>query len=498
LLFAIIGPNRPVQQIYLFDFNGKVFGTGTDNRQQNMSVRKKPWYNNVMNNNGKKYLSIPMKDLELSKYVTSNKDLYYVSLCRIYFDYYNIPNGIVEVKQYYDEIFKSLNESQQSETNEANVYVYNSDGTIIYPLIDNPSKNDAYYFNLCHSTSSEKSSISANNPFTKEKELLNYTYSDFTGWTTVVVESEQKLLSPVFSFTRIVMLFTGVILLLALGFSFFAAKKITVPISKLRKAIKALNLESISTSTPEALISDLNELEDLNQAFHKMNLKVKKSLDDLILSQNHEMQSRMLALQSQMNPHFLYNTLNTISVMAEEAMDNQIIKMCSNVSSLLRYISSDKSPIVKLSTEIEYTEKYLECMKLRYGNKFSYSIEFDEGIKEINIPKLVIQPLVENALKYGTNREPPWFIRISGYRTNTYWQVDVQDNGPGFDPEGLKYLLEKIEQIDNSGLLPSLDLDGMGLLNIYMRLKLSYKNQMIFQIKDYITGGAIITIGGSL
>lgn len=498
VLFAIIGPNRPVQQIYLYGFNNMAFGTGTDNRQQNISVQEKPWFNEVMGNNGKKYISVPMKDEELSKFVTQSGSPYFISLCREYFDNYNAPQGIVEVKQYYDEIFKGIAGNVQNSADGARIYVYDANGYVIYPLEDKASAENSYYFKLRNSVASGKSSITANNPLSKERELLDYNFSKYTGWTTVVVVSENKLLSPVFAFTRILVPVAVIILFLALILSFFAAKKITVPIARLNRAIKGFNLESPVAPAPTEIASDLNELEDLNQAFHNMNVKLKKSHDELMLSQQHEMQARMLALQSQMNPHFLYNTLATISVMAEESMDEQIVEMCGNVSDMLRYISSDKSPLVRLGTEIEYTEKYLSCMKFRHGGKLSYSIEIEEEMKDIKIPKLVIQPLVENALKYGTRQEPPWNIRICGHRTHTYWQISVQDNGPGFDPQRLNTIHRVIEDIDRNGLLPSLELEGMGLLNIYMRLKLSYKNQMIFSIGDNISGGALITIGGSV
>lgn len=499
VLFAIIGPNRPVQQIYLYDFNGRVFGTGTDNRQRNINVGEKPWFNEVMNLNGKKYISIPMKDEELSKFVTQSGNLYFISLCRVYFDNYDVPQGIVEVKQYYNEIFKGFEGNTHNRADEANIYVYDNNGSLIYPLEENTSEKDYYYFKLRNSMSHQSFRKTSKNPFTNERELLYYKYSDYTGWTTVVVVSENKLLSPILAFTRIVLLVTIIILLFALVLSFFAAKKITIPIAKLKKAIKEFNLESpVAASTSIEFSSDLNELENLIQAFHKMDIELKRSHNELMLSQRQEMQARMLALQAQMNPHFLYNTLATISVMAEESMNEQIIEMCANVSDMLRYISSDKIPLVRLSAEIEYTERYLSCMKFRHGNKLSYSIEIDEDMKNIKIPKLVIQPLVENALKHGIKRTPPWKINIFGHKTNTHWQISVQDNGIGFDPEKLKILNEKIEEIERNGLFPSLELEGMSLLNIYIRLKLSYKSEMIFQIKDNISGGTVITIGGSI
>ncbi|MDP4180834.1 MAG: histidine kinase [Bacillota bacterium] len=498
VLFTIIGPNRPVQQIYLYDFNGRAFGTGTDNRQQNIPVNKKTWFKEVMKKNGKKYISQPMKDEELEKFAAQSESTLFISLCRVYFGNYNEPQGIIEAKQYYDEIFKSVQENMSINSNKESIYVYDNNGNIMYPLRQKMTKMDTYYFNLKNSTTNKVNSITANNPFSNKRELINYKYSNYTGWTTVVVVSENKLLAPVFDFARILLLTTLGIFLLALIVSYFAAKKITNPISQLNKAIKEFNLGSPIADVTTEHSSDLNELEDLNQAFNKMNIKLKKSHIELMLSQKHEMQSRMLALQSQMNPHFLYNTLSTISVMAEESMDEQIVELCSNVSDLLRYISSDKSPLVELKTEIQYTEKYLSSMKFRYGNKLTYSIEIEEEMKKVKIPKLLIQPIVENALKYGTRKEPPWNIKVRGHMTNTFWQVSVQDNGAGFDLEKLNGILKSIEELDRSVLLPSLEIEGMGLLNIYMRLKLYYKNQMIFHIGNHVSGGAMITIGGSL
>lgn len=499
ILFAIIGASRPVQQIYLYDFNGRVFGTGSDNRQRNELVSDKPWYNEVIGAKDKKYISVPMTDEELSKFVTKHKDVYFISLCRLYYDKNDTPQGIIEVKQYYDTIFKTLKSAMNDNINKASIYVYNSSGSLVYPLSSaTPAATDSYYYKLLKSVPADKSSISAVNPYTREKELLDFKYSEYTGWTTIVAVSENSLLAPVFDFTKMLMGAAVIILLLALTFSFFAAKKITIPLSNLRKAIKTINLNSLQNTQAMELTSDLNELEDLNRAFQHMNEKVRQSHDDLILSQKHEMQSKMLALQSQMNPHFLYNTLANISVMAEESMGEQIVEMCSNLSDMLRYISSDQSPTVNLSTEIEYTKKYLGCMKSRYGDKLSYLIELDDTMKEIKVPKMIVQPIVENALKYSTRHEPPWEIRISGYKSNTLWMIVVKDNGPGFEPEKLDYITQKIAEINTSGLLPSLELDGMGLLNIYIRLRLSYKNQTIFQIADNIEAGSNVTIGGSL
>ena len=498
MLTAINGPSRPVQQIYLYDFKGKVFGTGFDNRQQNINVADKIWFNDVMTREKNKVITLPHKDPELTKFVSQNSNLQYISLCRMYFDKYNTPQGIVEVKQSYDTVLDTIIEYMNKNSDIESIYIYDKIGNLIYPLKDNLNKNDGYYFKYCNIKTVEGSSLLVSNPITNERELLEYKYSDYTGWIIAVAVSEKKLLQPVLSFTKIMGLLTLITLFFSLLFSYFVAKKYTNPIGKLRRTIKFMDVQDSLNSMPQDLGSGLIELEELNRSFIKMNLKVKKSVEYLLMSQQHENQARMLALQSQMNPHFLYNTLTTISIMAEEGMDEQITKMCVDVSDMLRYISSDKSPLVQIDTEIEYTKKYLACMKIRYGDKLTYSIDIDKTMMEIHIPKLIIQPLVENSLKFGTNREPPWDIKIYGEIGNDCWRIEVIDNGPGFNSEKLKLINQKITVINQNGLLPSLEIEGMGLLNIYIRLKLVYNKEMIFEITENPLGGTIIIIGGSL
>ena len=137
-------------------------------------------------------------------------------------------------------------------------------------------------------------------------------------------------------------------------------------------------------------------------------------------------------------------------------------------------------------------------MQFRYGKKLLYEIKIDDQLKEILIPKLIIQPLVENAIKYSTIKAPPWSIKINGSISDGYWQINVIDNGEGFEAEKLEQFNQKIKEIEQDGLLPGLEMEGMGLLNIYIKLMLVYKNQKIFRIAKYPEGGSIITIGGSL
>ena len=493
VLMGILGPNMPVKQINLYDFSGRMFATGTYNTDIKFSFRRQAWYRQVLKNAGKKYITAPHEDVPVSKLINANLHGKYISLCREYYDKNYNPQGIVEIEQDYNTIFSIL---KNNNTKREHVYVYNSVGDILYP--DNLSpKEAAIYSKYCIAFTSQKGFVSIKNSVTKQNELLSYVKSDDTGWTTIVVMSEQAFMQPIYLFSVVLLISTIALLALAFFLSLLTAKKITSPISKLRKAVKDIDY----SNAPAASIAELNsgfiELEELNHAFIKMEARVKKSVEEAMLSHQSEMQSRILALQSKMNPHFLYNTLSVISAMAEEEMCQQIKGICVNVSDMLRYISSDTS-LIELDNEIQYIDQYIACIKCFYADKLSYSIEIDSAMYELKIPKLLVQPLVENAIKHGTKNAPPWVVSVKGFIKDSLWQIDVFDNGPGFDLKQLDTLNKKILEITKTGLLPSLEIEGMGLLNTYIRLKMTYGNDTIFRIENNPTGGSKVSIGGTI
>lgn len=496
ILTAAIGPSRPVEQLYLYDFEGNVYGNGFDNSARSYIQADKPWFSKVVEQAGGKYIDRPQSDREMSRYISSREPQYSVSLFRMFYDRYNVPMGIVEVKQYYNRIFKSVNDFVEQRAYMEDVLVYDGDGRLIYPLQEEAGRYAPYMEMLGGEPPAAERSPSIRNPVTGDKELLSVHHSEVTGWNTVVIVSEAALLKPLYAFSKRTVLVAMAILLLAIVLSFAASKKITHPILKIHRAVRGINLEDLGTGklARQELNSGLHELDHLHLSFVQMSGRLKQSMDDLLLSQSQELQARLVALQSQMNPHFLYNTLATIHAMAEEGMNEQIIAMTENMSDFLRYFSSDES-VVPLAQELLHTEKFLEINTIRYGRKLGYTITMAPDLSQLRIPKLIIQPLVENSLKFMTVNEPPWLIRLSGELEGDGWQLTVTDNGPGFSPDSLAQLHGKIAHMKETGVLPVLKLDGMGLLNIYMRLQLSYGARTRFEAYNAPEGGAVITIG---
>ena len=208
----------------------------------------------------------------------------------------------------------------------------------------------------------------------------------------------------------------------------------------------------------------------------------------------------MKALHAQMNPHFIFNSLNSIKEMILHQDTRNASLYLSRFAHLIRLnLEHSRKTFITLRQNVEYLESYLEMEQLRFAD-FSYHIGIGHEVDpdEIRIAPMLIQPLVENAIKHGTQSAPPWHIEIQGFIENQQWQITVKDNGPGFSPESLANIDKKIQEIDERGLLPNLELNGMALLNIYIRLKLVYREKMLFQIETPGESGAMVTIGGIL
>jgi two-component system sensor histidine kinase YesM len=114
---------------------------------------------------------------------------------------------------------------------------------------------------------------------------------------------------------------------------------------------------------------------------------------------------------------------------------------------------------------------------------------------DAQVPRLIIQPLVENCMKYGNNCQPPWKISIIGECTDQKWEIHISDNGPGFTDEALEKIREKIRQSEEHPGIPDVEIHGMGLLNVYLRWKLAYQERMIFRCENLPEGGSCVTLG---
>lgn len=497
-LVAIIGPSRLAEQIYLYSLDGLYYGSGFDTRVQTYTLEENPYIKPLLEEPSRRIISKPKVDLQLSKYYSSDEGKYSLSLYRPLFDAYNVPIGVIEIKQYAYRVFESAASFAENNLYNGQVYVLNEHGEQLYPYVDNVyQQRDLPIPLLTKERSTPSYSMPVIDPITQEKQLLSLHHSPATGWYTALIVSEHDLFAPLQRFTMQLAITALLLLGLGIGLSFYAADKITLPIFRIKRAIRNFSFEHIGSSViaQRQMNSGITELNELHHTVQHMSERLKQSLDDLLRSETQRHQSQLSALQSQMNPHFLYNMLANLQEMAEQEMNEQLIETIEHMSDFLRYITS-KEEQVPLRDELAHTLNYLRISQLRFGKRLSFHVSVPSELQNLLIPKLLIQPLVENSIKFAATGQPPWQINITGTLHQDQWQIEVSDNGPGFNPGVLEALHQRISALSDTETMPELSLNGMGLLNIYMRLQLMYGNNKRFALTNRPTGGASIVVGG--
>lgn len=233
-------------------------------------------------------------------------------------------------------------------------------------------------------------------------------------------------------------------------------------------------------------ICSSREFQTIGESYNLMLDSLKEQIE-----KNREMIAHMAfaqikQLESQINPHFLFNTLENIRIMCK--LDTaKADKMIVNLSSLLRYSISNAEEDVTVRQDMENTQHYLSILKMRFNRRFQYSIHMDEDIMELVIPKLLIQPLIENSIKYGFGDRENLTVEISGYREAECLIVVCRDDGMGIEQEILRELEQTLTQPKNRS-------SHLGLYNIHKRIQLKYNGDYGMSIKSEAGNGTTIIL----
>lgn len=281
----------------------------------------------------------------------------------------------------------------------------------------------------------------------------------------------------------------------------FLIKKMTKSLEETRNNILNYSCENHFSKTNTT--SQIDEIDLINDAFKKVVNELEEANMRKLQSQTSELHSYLLSLQAQINPHFLYNTLMNISAVGVECGSKKIVDMCKQLSDFFRYTSSGSNENITLRDEIKITESYLKLMKSRYGEHLEYSIVADPNMLDINVPKMIIQPFVENCINHAFNQcAPVWKISIVGRMEEKKWVIRIQDNGVGIcetkKQEIKNNIINYIEEIEKGTLHNKFSCGGMGIANIYLRMYLYYRGNFHFEIIENIQKGSAIEIGGTI
>lgn len=321
-----------------------------------------------------------------------------------------------------------------------------------------------------------------------ERYQLLSTHSKLADWRTVGVFKSGELLGPVLQLRRYTIMLALIAILVASVTAITFSTSFTKPISKLRRLMAEAEHGNLNVRFEGR--RDHGEIAQLGAGFNNMMEKIRSLLQLVYVEQKNKREADIRTLQAQIKPHFLYNTLDTIRWMAEERSAIEIVQMVSALTKLFRIGLSRGREVIPLSDEIEHVKCYLFIQQVRYEDKLDYEIDVAEGCMQDQVNKLVLQPLVENAIYHGIKQKRgTGHIKVSAYEEAGKLVLKVQDDGAGMTPEQCEKLNEALrapggEEYDH----------GYGIFNVNDRIRLSHGDEygLSYQLNE--SGGVTVTI----
>ncbi|MDR2655500.1 MAG: sensor histidine kinase [Oscillospiraceae bacterium] len=311
----------------------------------------------------------------------------------------------------------------------------------------------------------------------------------YTGWRVISVVPTSEFTMSVAQTRILVIAVTGFAIMLIIIMNAFISSRVADPIKKLEQSVRDLEKGNLALNI---FIGGPYEIERLGKAIRSTVDRIISLMGDIV--KEHEQKRRMEfdALQAQINPHFLYNTLDSIVWMIESERYPEAITMVTALASLFRISLSKGKNIISIGEELKHAQNYLHIQKIRYKNKFSVEINADSEILSCGTIKLIVQPLIENSIYHAMQiMDGDGEIKINGYQKNGGVYIEVRDNGMGMTQEKIASLLEDTSEPapvdERSG-------SGIGLKNVHQRIKLYYGQEYGLEIESELDEGTTVRI----
>jgi len=409
-------------------------------------MMEESWYKNAIDNQ-----KMPALSSARQQAFTMDKDTWVISLSQEILDASGENLGVVLLDLKYNVIEEYLDHLPLGE--EGFAFIMDENKQVVY-------HPDTSYFTNEDKKKSLNQLLAQKSGFINDK-LIHQVSIEGTHWTLVGVSSLDRLNILKRQIIE-VLIFVGIIsLLLIIGGSYMIAGRMTKPIRKLQSAMSKLESFTLERAS--------YEVEDLSNSYHKMLEEIDSLVKEIRSNEKYLREYELNALHSQINPHFLYNTLDTIVWMAEFNDSEKVIEVTKALSQFFRISLSKGQELISLENEMDHVRQYLFIQKMRYEDELNYSLDLEMSLKDFKVPKIILQPLVENAIYHGIKEKSgSGHIEIKCYEEDDVI-IEIKDDGVGFDSN-----------------TSSMKLGGVGLENVKKRIKLVYPNSefLVNSMKD--------------
>lgn len=467
--------------IACFTRDGELLGAApVGSLKKNVNITTQSWFEDASD----KMENLHFSDLHVQNIFENKSGRYYwvVSLSRgvELTNDGKMSGGILLV----DMNFSGIQQLFTEVNNDGKGYVYliGRDGEIIY----HPRQN-LIFSNIIQENNQTASTYDEgvhNEEFQGEQRVVVVKTVGYTGWKIVSVVSKESLFSDL-NQTRMMALLNLVLAIFLMIFvNQYVAVRITDPLKKLEKSIQGIEMKQ----QPVVYIGGPPEIQHLGLTIRFMVEELQELTDKMVKEQEEKRKNELDALQSQINPHFLYNTLDSIMWMIESERYEDAVSMVQALGRLLRISLSRGKNVISVGDELQHARSYLAIQKYRYKNKFTSYFEVEPDIEQYKTIKLVIQPLIENAIYYGMEyMDGEGEIHIRAYTREQDLYLEVEDNGPGMPEEQVEHLLTGGEKARQKG-------SGIGLKNVNQRIQLYFGTQYGLEIESEPDEGTVVRI----
>ena len=467
--------------IACFTRDGELLGAApVGSLKKNVNITAQSWFEDASD----KMENLHFSDLHVQNIFENKSGRYYwvVSLSRgvELTNDGKMSGGILLV----DMNFSGIQQLFTEVNNDGKGYVYliGRDGEIIY----HPRQN-LIFSNIIQENNQTASTYDEgvhNEEFQGEQRVVVVKTVGYTGWKIVSVVSKESLFSDL-NQTRMMALLNLVLAIFLMIFvNQYVAVRITDPLKKLEKSIQGIEMKQ----QPVVYIGGPPEIQHLGLTIRFMVEELQELTDKMVKEQEEKRKNELDALQSQINPHFLYNTLDSIMWMIESERYEDAVSMVQALGRLLRISLSRGKNVISVGDELQHARSYLAIQKYRYKNKFTSYFEVEPDIEQYKTIKLVIQPLIENAIYYGMEyMDGEGEIHIRAYTREQDLYLEVEDNGPGMPEEQVEHLLTGGEKARQKG-------SGIGLKNVNQRIQLYFGTQYGLEIESEPDEGTVVRI----
>jgi two-component system sensor histidine kinase YesM len=460
-LASLIAYKSYISRISVVGLNGKIFFEGNPWMDKS-NLNKRAIEDIVAVSGNRVFIRQDAKETGGKEFVTIGRAI----------KYNKKPIGVVMIDLQFDVIKKAYDINPSTDSY---IFVVENSGNFVYTSNPNMKKTNirdtylaTFFQDMIGTNQVEEKEVDG-----KRHLIVSYK-SEFTGWTTIAMIPEYALTRDSIKLRNQIIQIVIFVFLIVLFVSIKLASQITKNLKKLRNTMQRVKIGDLQVNSS---IRSKDEVGQLNIVFNEMIVKLKDLMEDIKHREQQKREAELSALQAQISPHFLYNTLNTIKYLAKLQNATNIERVTVSLITLLRGVVGNTREFVTIREELGFVESYINIQKYKYIEPFIVNYQVDEELLNCKILKFILQPIVENAIIHGIGPlKEKGILTIKIQRDEDKVRVTIADNGMGMTEEQIQNIF--IRSTDEQNLR----FTGVGITNVHERIQIVYGESLGLEI----------------